>query len=182
MATLVDYKELKQRVKIHDVLGHYGLTDKLKRKGENLVGACPIHKGTNATQFHVSLTKNNFNCFGDCHGGGNVIDFVAKMEGIDIRAAALKLQEWFEEGEHVNGNQSGSAQATKEMPAHSRSQKLAKEKTEEIKGHVVDVDFVVSNRQSKFIAIDEQPDDDIVHLDGARKADRLAHQPLDACA
>jgi hypothetical protein len=34
-------------------------------------------------------------------------------------------------------------------------------------GDVVDVDFVISHRQSKFIAIDEQPDDDIVHLDGS---------------
>jgi hypothetical protein len=42
-----------------------------------------------------------------------------------------------------------------------------------------DVEFMVSHRQSKYIAIDEQPDDHIVHLDGSRKADRLAHQPLD---
>jgi DNA primase len=99
MATWVDYKELKARVKIDDVLAHYGLVEKLKRKGENLVGPCPIHKGTNATQFHVSLKKNAFHCFGDCHGGGNVIDFVAKMEGGDIREAALKLQAWFGSGE-----------------------------------------------------------------------------------
>ena len=39
--------------------------------------------------------------FGDCHDGGNVIDFVAMMEGgdksrqEDVRGAALKLQEWF---------------------------------------------------------------------------------------
>src|SRR5712691_7309304 len=135
MATWVDYKELKQRVKISAVLGHYGLMENLKRKGENLVGPCPIHKGTNATQFHVSLVKNNFNCFGDCHGGGNVIDFVAKMEGIDIRAAALKLQEWFGEGEHGNGKQQPAAQATPPAPtsAHSSGVERAKEKKEEIK-------------------------------------------------
>src|SRR5256885_14429392 len=133
MTTWVDYKELKQRVKMQDVLGHYGLADKLKRKGENLVGPCPIHKGTNATQFHVSLVKNNFNCFGDCHGGGNVIDFVAKMEGVDIRAAALKLQEWFGEEEQKNGTQPSGTKAAKEMPVYSRPQELAKEKTEETK-------------------------------------------------
>src|ERR1700704_670329 len=133
MATWVDYKELKQRVKMQDVLGHYGLTDKLKRKGDNLIGPCPIHKGTNATQFHVSLAKNNFNCFSDCHGGGNVIDFVAKMEGVDIRAAALKLREWFGSGagEQGNGNRVDRAKEAKEAPMHSRPQELAKEKTEE---------------------------------------------------
>jgi DNA primase len=133
MTTWIDYKALKQRVKIHDVLGHYGVLENLKQKGDNLVGPCPIHKGTNATQFHVALAKNNFNCFGDCHGGGNVIDFVAKMEGLDIRQAALKLQEWFGAGEGVqqNGNPRDHGPATEEIAARSRAPQLAEEKPEE---------------------------------------------------
>jgi hypothetical protein len=51
-----------------------------------------------------------------------------------------------------------------------------------IGGHVVDVEFVGSHSQAKFIPVDEQPNDDIVHLNGSRKADRLAYQPLDAYA
>ena len=115
MATWIDYKALKQRVKIHDVLGQYGVLENLKQKGDNLVGPCPIHKGTNTTQFHVSLAKNNFNCFGDCHGGGNVIEFVAKMEGLALRQAALKLQEWFGTGtgDQKNGH----------MPDHAPPQR-----------------------------------------------------------
>ena len=80
MAKWVDYKEIKSKVNIEDLLKHYSLSGGFTRKGDNLVGCCPIHKGTNPTQFHASIVKNNFNCFGDCHGGGNVIDFVAKME------------------------------------------------------------------------------------------------------
>ncbi len=60
----VEFKEIKRRVKLAEVLEHYGLLDKLKRKGDNLVGPCPIHKGSNPSQFHVSLSKNNYNCFG----------------------------------------------------------------------------------------------------------------------
>jgi DNA primase len=133
MATWVDYKEIKQRVRIEQILAHYGLLEKLKRKGDNLVGSCPIHKGKNQTQFHVSLAKNNFNCFGDCHGGGNVIDFVAKMEGVDIRQAALKLQAWFGEGK---GN--GSKQPPNDAPpARTESEeKLAKEKKEKAEAPV----------------------------------------------
>ena len=41
------------------------------------------------------------------------------------------------------------------------------------------MEFVVSHRQSKCIAIDEQPNDEIVEFNGARKTDRLSHQPLD---
>ena len=34
----------------------------------------------------------------------------------------------------------------------------------------------------ELIAVDEQADDEIVHLSGLREADRLAHQALDPCA
>ncbi len=41
---------------------------------------------------------------------------------------------------------------------------------------------MVSNRQAKFIAIDQQAHDDVVHLDGFGKADGLACHTRDACA
>jgi DNA primase len=97
----VNYKEIKTRVKMEQVLEHYGVLGDLREKGDSLVGRCPIHKGSNANQFHVSRTKNNFMCFGNCHEGGNVIDFVVLMEGgnkksgDDVRSAAIRLQEWF---------------------------------------------------------------------------------------
>ena len=70
MSTWVNFKEIKVQVSIADIVDHYGLREQLKQKGSNLTGPCPIHKGTNPTQFHVSLMKNAFMCFGDCHGGG----------------------------------------------------------------------------------------------------------------
>src|SRR3989442_1518828 len=101
MAQWVSFQTIKEQVSMEQVLEHYDLLDTLTRKKRNLVGLCPIHKGTNPTQFHVSLTKKNYNCFGDCHGGGNIIDFVAALEGLDktnaqdLRKAALLMQEWF---------------------------------------------------------------------------------------
>jgi DNA primase len=91
----VDFKEIKARATIDMVLEHYGLLEGLKRSGKNLVGRCPIHKGTNPKQFSVNPEKNAFNCFGDCGGGGNVLDFVSKMEEVSIRDAGLLLQDWF---------------------------------------------------------------------------------------
>ncbi len=136
MAKWVDYKAIKSIVRIEDILKHYGVADQLTRKGDNLIGTCPIHKGTNPTQFHVSAVKNNFNCFGDCHGGGNVIDFVAKMENVEIRQAGMLIQEWFDikakrpSGEKEN---SGSVLVTKESeeePPKKKSAELAKKKKE----------------------------------------------------
>jgi DNA primase len=45
----------------------------------------------------VNLAKSAWYCFG-CKEGGNVLDFVAKREDMSVRAAALKLDSWFELG------------------------------------------------------------------------------------
>ena len=92
---LVDFKAVKAAVSMEQVLDRYGLLDGLKRNGDSLSGPCPIHKGSNPTQFRVSSSKNLWNCFSDCKGGGNVLVFIAKMDGISIHAAAVKAVDWF---------------------------------------------------------------------------------------
>lgn len=82
------------------VLIHYGLLASLRplQNGDGYTGRCPIHQGTNPDQFKVSVSKNCWNCFGDCQGGGNVLDFVAKMESITAHEAAHRLNDWFDLG------------------------------------------------------------------------------------
>src|SRR4030095_11165066 len=46
-------------------------------------------------------------------------------------------------------------------------------------GRVSDMHFTVSYQQPKLIAIDKQPDDDVMHLGGSGKADRLTHEAFD---
>jgi DNA primase len=91
----VDFKAIKAAITMEQLLGHYNILDQFKRTGESLNGPCPIHKGSNPTQFRVSTTKNIWNCFSDCEHGGNTLDFIAKMEKVSIHAAALKAIEWF---------------------------------------------------------------------------------------
>lgn len=90
----VDFKEIKERVSIRDVLTYYEIQG-LKESNGKLIGPCPVHGGDSPTAFHVDLEKNIWHCFTGCHGGGNVLDLVAKKENISIRDAALKLQELF---------------------------------------------------------------------------------------
>jgi DNA primase len=92
----VDFKAVKSALSIERVLEHYGLLDKFKRSGDSLSGPCPIHKGSNPTQFRVSVSKNVWNCFSECKHGGNTLDFIAKMENVSIHAAAQKAIEWFQ--------------------------------------------------------------------------------------
>ncbi len=91
----VDFRAVKTAVTMEQVLSHYGLTDRFKRGKDSLSGPCPIHQGSNPTQFRVCISKNCWNCFSECKCGGNVLDFVAKMENVDPMAAANRLVEWF---------------------------------------------------------------------------------------
>lgn len=93
----VDYRHIKASVGIEQVLGHYGV--ELRPLGTHkLAGPCPLtgHGGdrSNRNAFHVDTERNIFNCFTHC-GGGNVLDFVAKMESCSVRDAAAKLTVWF---------------------------------------------------------------------------------------
>ncbi len=103
----VGFDQLKRCISMQQLLERYGLLEKMRRSGESLSGVCPLHRGHNPTQFRVNLVKNCWICFGDCHTGGSIIDFVARMERMTVREAGLQLQDWF----HVqpgNGGQRGN--------------------------------------------------------------------------
>jgi DNA primase len=93
----VSFVDVKRAVTMEAILTHYELLEGLSRKGQNLAGPCPFCKGKSQRQFQVNLSKNAWYCFG-CKEGGNVLDFVAKREGVSVRAAALKLDSWFKLG------------------------------------------------------------------------------------
>jgi DNA primase len=94
-SSFVDFKAVKAAITMEQVLEHYGILDKFKRGSDSLSGPCPIHKGSNPTQFRVSISKNIWNCFSECKHGGNVLDFIVRMEDVSVHAAALKAIEWF---------------------------------------------------------------------------------------
>ena len=52
----------------------------------------------------------------------------------------------------------------------------------EFLGRVSDLHFIGLNPQPEFVPIDEQPDDDVMHLHRFGEANRLTRQPLDSGA
>jgi len=99
----VDFKEVKLAVSMEMVLGYYGIEIR-KVNGSSWRGKCPLpaHTGDSESSFSVNTDKNAWACHvGSCvkardgRKGGNVLDFVAVMEGCSVRDAALKLQNWF---------------------------------------------------------------------------------------
>lgn len=96
--SFVDFEAVKAAVNITQVLEHYGLADGFKKSnhGDTWSGPCPLHQGSNPTQFRVSVSKNCWHCFsGGCRASGNVLEFVSRMENCSISNAARKLAEWF---------------------------------------------------------------------------------------
>ena len=125
-SSFVDFKAVKSGLTMERVLLHYGLLDQFKRSGDSLSGPCPIHKGNNPTQFRVSISKNVWNCFSECKHGGNVLDFIARMENVSIHAAALKAIEWFHlDPEAMSADSPEEAEAKEEPPKADRSPRPA---------------------------------------------------------
>ncbi len=101
MSTWVNFKELRAKLDFEAVLRHYGVD--VKRKGEQHQGFCPLpqHKGKkNSPSFSANLERGIFKCFG-CGASGNVLEFAALMENVDLedgaafRRVAVELQKRF---------------------------------------------------------------------------------------
>ena len=92
MKEWVDFRAVKQAVSFEQVLAHYDLT--FTGSGRELRGRCPFHTDRKPSM-RVNLDKKVFHCFG-CQAKGNILDFVAALEEVPLREAALRLQELFQ--------------------------------------------------------------------------------------
>jgi DNA primase len=82
--------EVRDRVDIEQVIGR---SVPLKRQGRRLLGRCPFHK-EKTPSFSVDPGNKLYHCFG-CHVGGDVIDFVMRIESIEFPEAVRMLAREF---------------------------------------------------------------------------------------
>lgn len=75
--------DIKEQVKMADVLSRYGF--KTNRAG---FIQCPFHHGDR--QASMKIYERSWYCFG-CNAGGDIFDFVERMEGLDFKGAFLAL-------------------------------------------------------------------------------------------
>lgn len=87
----LDFKYLKRAVSIAHVLDDKGLMARFRARGDKLTGPCPVHGGDNPGAFVANLSKNIWYCFTGCNSGGDVIEFVRKMDRISRRQVAQYL-------------------------------------------------------------------------------------------
>jgi DNA primase len=79
-------EELLNRVNIVDVVSQHV---KLRKSGKDFIGLCPFHS-EKTPSFTVSIEKQIYYCFG-CHEGGNVINFLMKLENMTFQETLENL-------------------------------------------------------------------------------------------
>lgn len=87
----IAFSYLKRTVSIETVLTAKGLAKSLKRRGQRLVGPCPVHGGDNPQAFVVDLARDLWYCFTRCQGGGDVVELVHRMHHVGYRQCAHYL-------------------------------------------------------------------------------------------
>lgn len=77
---------IKEKLSIDEVIRGY---IPIELHGGNYKARCPFHDEKTAS-FNITPSKQMFYCFG-CHVGGDIFDFVQKIENISFREALEKL-------------------------------------------------------------------------------------------
>ena len=85
----VDITELKARHPLGDAVEAAGVV--LHGKGRVRQGVCPFHQEAEGS-FTVYADSERFYCFG-CGAGGDVLDFVGRMEGLTLPEAIRRLDD-----------------------------------------------------------------------------------------
>ena len=116
---MINFKEMKERVRIVDVLVHYGVRLRCKFGSEYASAACPLpthpehDKGNNA--FGVHIPTDRWQCKDTKCGAkngvgykwGDCINLVMVLDGITARDAAIKIDAWFPSSNSLTQEQSG---------------------------------------------------------------------------
>jgi len=80
--------EIRDRSDIVEIISSY---TELKKNGGRYLGLCPFHR-EKTPSFFVSEKDRLYYCFG-CHEGGNVINFIQKINNLDFTEAVKYLAE-----------------------------------------------------------------------------------------
>lgn len=86
---LADPRDLKDRLDIVDVIGHYL---PLKKSGKNFTASCPFHE-EKSPSFFVYPEDKTYHCYG-CQKHGDIFTFIQEIEHTDFKGA-LQILEGF---------------------------------------------------------------------------------------
>ena len=99
----IDYRELKRRIRLEELLSGIGWTS-TEGRGAQLRGPCPlaacnahVESGSKTTKrsFSVHITKNVYRCF-NCGSRGSVLDFWSSYRQQTLWESARELVGYIE--------------------------------------------------------------------------------------
>ena len=82
--------EVKSRLDIVETVASY--VPELKQSGRTFKARCPFHN-ERTPSFTVDPGRGTWHCFGACSTGGDVIEFVRRIEGLEFREALRRCAE-----------------------------------------------------------------------------------------
>jgi len=97
-STVVDFRRLRNDVKMERVLDELGYLASMRGAGPQRRGPCPLHDAPHERHrsFSVHLGKGVFRCFHpECQAKGNVLDLWSRRTGLPLREAAVDLASRF---------------------------------------------------------------------------------------
>jgi DNA primase len=155
----LDFKEIKQRVSILDVLARYQV-NLVRVNQTSLKGDCPLpsHSSGSKNTFFVNVAKSVWYCHSDSckkngnRAGGNVIDFVAAMEQCSAYAAAKRIVEMFPVGSGEKAKRPSETDAGANSFRHGPEQT----QTENASGHNKPLAFVLKDVNPSHPMIQER--------------------------
>jgi len=127
MTKWVDFKTVRENLRFPAVLSHYGI--EAHGNSDQVKIICPFHDD-HKPSCGVNIDKHVFNCFA-CDAGGNALDFIAHMEGLDpsktteLRKAAFMAAETFGIEQALKKPVQGSKQRTTKRDPKSVQSKPA---------------------------------------------------------
>jgi len=95
----IDFPRLRSQITLERVLRHLGYFDRLRGRGPQRRGPCPVHgsKRSRGRTFSVHLDKNIFQCFHPpCGASGNVLDLWCQIHQLTPYEGAVHLAETFD--------------------------------------------------------------------------------------
>ncbi len=105
-------EEIRQKLDLAALAGEY--IPRLERAGSRLKGLCPFH-GEKTPSFFIHPERQMYHCFG-CGEGGDVFDFIMKMENLSFPEAIERL-----------AAKAGVTVTRAPMTGHDRERRAAKE-------------------------------------------------------
>ncbi len=83
-----DIAAVRERARIDEIVGSY--VNLRPAGGGSLKGLCPFHD-ERTPSFQVTASRGFFYCFGSCSEGGDVFDFLQKIENLSFTEAVERL-------------------------------------------------------------------------------------------